>query len=439
MSEARRADFEVRTADWLGFDEALDAILSTARSLPSESLPLGECLGRALAEAVSARATLPPWDNSAMDGYAVRGADISNADPSAPVALTVTGVVHAGDVPGPPVGVGEAVRIMTGAPVPEGADSVVRVEDTDAEASPGTIRVMQSRDEGRNIRPAGADMRLGDRVLEPGQTVTPATVGVLSALGLNTASVVRSPSVAILATGDELRTSEQYDEVRAGAGVPESNGPMLAAAAAAASAIPLAMGIAPDEAGELRGRVEDAADADALVTIGGASMGEADLVKRVLDDLGFRQDFWRVRIRPGSPFGFGWLPRGDREQPVFGLPGNPTSAFVTFELFVRPFLLALGGHRHVLRRTVRCEAGETLKGPGDLTHFLRVSLDPSTAPARVRLSGPQGSGLVSTLARADGLAIVPEDATEIPQGDAVDVLLLDDGPACEPSRPLSAR
>ena len=163
-------------------------------------------------------------------------------------------------------------------------------------------------------------------------------------------------------------------------------------------------------------------------------MGEADLVKRVLDELGFEQSFWRVRIRPGSPFGFGWITGGGRRQPVFGLPGNPSSAFVTFELFVRPFLLALAGHRHILRRTVRCVAGEDLKGPADLTCFVRVQLDSTSRPARVRVVGPQGSGLVSTLASADGLAVVPAGTTRVAEGDPVDVMLLDDAPAAEPFR-----
>ena len=419
-----RSDFEVRSADWLGVEEAQALILSAAKPLPSERLPVSECLGRALAEELLARATLPPWDNSAMDGYAVRGDDIARAAPSAPVLLKVTGVVHAGDAPGPHVGEGEAVRVMTGAPVPPGADSVVRVEDTDAEASPGTVRVLRGRDEGRHIRPAGEDMQLGDRMLEAGETITPTTIGLMAALGLEVAHVVKRPFVAILPTGDELRTPERYADVRAGAGVPESNGPMLAAGVTAASGIPLSLGIAPDDPDTLRARIESASEADVLVTIGGASMGEADLVKRTLDELGFNQKFWRVRIRPGSPFGFGWIPCGDRDQAVFGLPGNPTSAFVTFELFVRPFLLALGGHSRVFRRTLRCQAAEALKGPADFTHYLRVRLDASTDPPRARLTGPQGSGLVAPLAGADGLAIVPEGESEIPEGEPVDVLLL---------------
>ena len=434
MSDPSPTQFEVRPADWLSLDEAQSRIFTEVGRLPAEFIDVPDSVGRALAEDLEATATLPPWDNSAMDGYAVLGEDIAGASPSTPVVLTVTGAVRAGEVPGAPVGPGQAVRIMTGAPVPSGVDSVVRVEDTDAEADSGFVRVLRDRDKGRNIRPAGADMQLGEVVLVAGQVVTPGTIAALSALGLMSVSVVRRPTVAILATGDELRTPERYDDVRVGAGVPESNGPMLAAAVTHASAVPIRLGTATDDEHDLRERIENAADADALVTIGGASMGEADLVKRVLDDLGFEQSFWRVRMRPGSPFGFGWLPRSEGKQPVFGLPGNPSSAFVTFELFVRPFLLALAGHRNILRRTVRCVAGEPLKGPADPTCFLRVGLDSASHPPQVTLVGPQGSGLVRTLHAADGLAVLPHGIREIAKGEPVDVMLIDDAPAAEPFR-----
>ena len=434
MNDPSSTRFEVRTADWLSFGEARRRIFTEARRLPAEVIDVRDSLGRALAEDLKATVTLPPWDNSAMDGYAVLGDDIAGASPSTPVMLTVTGAVRAGGVPGGPIEPGQAVRIMTGAPVPASADSVVRVEDTDAEAHAGSVRVLRDRDRGRNIRPAGADMQLGDVVLVAGHVVTPGSVAALSALGLTSVSVVRRPSIAILATGDELRTPDRYDDVRIGAGVPESNGPMLAAAVTHASGVPVRLGTAKDDEQDLRERIENAADADALVTIGGASMGEADLVKRVLDDLGFEPSFWRVRMRPGSPFGFGWLPRQDRKQPVFGLPGNPSSAFVTFELFVRPFLLALAGHRNVLRRTLRCVAGEPLKGPPDLTCFLRVGLDSASHPTEVTLVGPQGSGLVRTLLAADGLAVLPDGVGEIAKGKPVDVMLIDDAPAAEPFR-----
>jgi molybdopterin molybdotransferase len=429
--------FEVRTPDWIGLDVARRRILSQAVPLDSELVSVSDALGRASASAHTARATLPPWDNSAMDGYAVRGSDINGATAAAPVELTVTGAVRAGQATEQALGVGEAIRIMTGAPLPGGADCVVRVEDTDAEKESGKVRIFHDRDVGRNVRPAGEDMRAGAPMLETGHSVTPGTIAALSALGLASVSVTKRPTVAILATGDELLPVSRYPEVLAGGGIPESNGPMLAAAVRAAGATPLCGEIVPDDKKALRERIESVRDADVLVTIGGASMGEADLVKRVLDEVGFRQDFWRVRLRPGSPFGFGWLPRDTgRDQAVFSLPGNPVSAFVTFELFVRPYLLATGGHTRVYRRTIRCTAGERLPGPAGLAYFLRVSLDEGPTPPVARLAGPQGSGLVRTLASADGLAIVPEDVTEIRAGEDVDVMLTDDAPAAglfEPS------
>ena len=427
-------DFEIRVADWLPVADAQRRILEQATLLAGETVPLTDAPGRALAEDVVATATLPPWDNAAMDGYAVRGADVERASPASPVTLHVTGVVRAGGAPTLSVEAGQAVRIMTGAPLPGGADTVIRVEDTDAEAETGLVRILRDRDVGRHVRPGGQDMRPGDVVLVRGDSVHPGTVGVLAALGRDSVFVHRRPRVALVTTGDELRTAEQYDDVRQGAGVPESNGPMLAAAVAAAGGIPFLSGIVPDAESALRQAIADAEDADVLVTVGGASMGEADLVKRVLDEEGFEQDFWRVNMRPGSPFSFGWLPRGDARQAVFGLPGNPASAFVTFEIFVRPFLRALAGHRAVHRLRLRGRAGHEFQG-GKRTLFLRVTLDGGTTPPTVRQTGHQGSGLVGGLAEAHGLAVIPR-STALAPGDDVEVILLDAATTMAAASPL---
>lgn len=432
----RGPDFEIRIADWLDAAAAQKRILDQCSPLEPERIPLAEALGRALAEDVVADATLPPWDNAGMDGYAVRGDDVAGASPSSPVVLLVKGLVRAGDPPADPVAPGEAVRIMTGAPVPPGADSVVRVEDTDAEAEPGRVRVLRDRDVSGNVRPGGQDARPGDLVLARGQAIHPGAVGVLAAMGRSHVFAGGRPTVAVLTTGDELRSPEAYDDVRAGAGVPESNGPMLAAAVAAAGGIPRLSGIVPDDQRALARAVAAATDADVLVTVGGASMGEADLVKRVLDQAGFRLDFWRVRMRPGSPFSFGWLPTERGSQPVFGLPGNPSSAFVTFEVFVRPFLLRLAGHERIHRRALRCVAGEELVGT-KRTLFVRVRLEASREFPTAWLAGPQGSGLVRGLSAAEGLAVVPAGAS-VAAGEPVTVLLLDPGPASSASSPLEA-
>jgi molybdopterin molybdotransferase len=241
--------------------------------------------------------------------------------------------------------------------------------------------------------------------------------------------VYRRPTVGILTTGDELRAVDRYEDVRAGRAVPDSNGPMLAAMVRAAGGHPMPLGIARDEPDELRAKLLAGSECDVLLVVGGASMGEADLVKRVLDQLGFELDFWRVRMRPGSPFSFGRLPERARHTPVFGLPGNPGSAFVTFEVFVRPFLLALGGHRRNLRRTLRCRSADPLRVPARLTHFQRVRVTVEDGVPVARLTGSQGSGLVGGLAHAEGLVVVAEEVDLVEAGADVDVMLLDDGPA----------
>lgn len=416
--------FESRPADWLAVDEALARIMAAASPLESERLPLDACLGCGLAEDVVAEATLPPWANSAMDGYAVRGSDVRGASAASPVKLRVAARIRAGDPPGRAIGEGEAARIMTGAPLPPGVDTVVRVEDTDGEAEVGLVLVRSDRDVGHNMRPAGQDMRSGERLLTRGHSITPGTIGVLAATGRSAVTVHGRPSAAVLTTGDELRGPERFEDVRAGRGVPNSNGPMIAAMVTSAGARAVPLGNAADDAKDLRARIEEGGDADVLVTVGGASMGEADLVKRVLDDMGYRPAFWRVRMRPGSPVGFGWLPRGPRLQPTFTLPGNPTSAFVTFEVFVRPFLRRLGGHERTARQRVVCRAAEAIRSPAELTYFLRVTLEGSGGDLAARLTGPQGSGLVSGLARAGGLAVIGEGVAGVPAGGEVTVMLI---------------
>jgi molybdopterin molybdotransferase len=417
--------FESRSADWLGVDEALARILAGAQALGTHPAEITESLGYALAEDIVADATLPPFDNSAMDGYAVRSADVRGASGSAPVTLRVVGAIRAGEHPGSEIREGETIRIMTGAPLPPGADSVVRVEDTDGESDRDAVRILDDRDAGHNLRPAGQDMRSGERLLSSGHSITPGTVGVLAAAGRQSVLVYRRPTVAVMTTGDELRGPDRFDDVRNARGVPNSNGPMVAAAVSAAGGVPHSLANAADEPDDLRLRLAEAKEDDVLITIGGASMGEADLVKRVLDELGYQHDFWRVRMRPGSPIGFGWLPRGERLQPVFSLPGNPTSAFVTFEVLVRPFLMRLGGHSRTERRTVVCRAAEPIRTPADLTYFLRVTVEGPAGALTARLTGPQGSGLVSGLARASGLAIISEDVSGVDEGGDVRVTLID--------------
>ena len=418
--------FESRPADWLSGAEALARVMARARPLPSLRVPLEAASGMALARPVESPVTLPPWDNSAMDGYAARGDSIAGASPETPRHLRVTGVLRAGEVGGVVVGTGEAVRIMTGTPVPEGADCVVRVEDTDAERRPGRVAVFSDRDRGRNVRPAGQDMRAGATVLPRGTTVDAGSAGVLAACGLAEVAVHRRPVAAVLASGDEIAPAERFAEVAAGRAIPDTNGPMLAAAVREAGGEAVRPGIARDTEESVREHLLRGAErADLLITIGGASMGEGDLFKRVLDELGYEPGFWRVRVRPGSPFGFGHLPVDGRAPvPVFGLPGNPASAFVTFHLFARPFISALAGHRHPFPPVIRARAGEAMGGPEGLSVHPRVRLRPAPDGGwSAVLSGHQSSALVAPTGRADGLAVIPEGVRAIARGEEVDVLL----------------
>ncbi len=426
--------FETRAPDWLSVQDAIGRVLAQARPLEPEVVPFRESLGRALAENITATATLPPWDNSAMDGYAVRHQDLTDASPSAPVRLKVVGGIKAGDSGKEAVGAGEAIRIMTGAPVPEGADAVVRVEDTDAEATPGEVRIFSAPESRKDIRPGGQDMRKGDEILVAGTTIGPGQIGLLAATGTQAITVRRQPRVAVLSNGDEIASISEFHRVVAGEAIPETNSPTLAAAVAGAGAVPLPLGIARDTKESILEKVDQAREggADVLLTSGGASMGEFDLFKRVLDDEGMELDFWRVKMRPGTPFSFGFLPGKDGEKDgetpmaVFGLPGNPASSFVTFQILCRPYLLSVAGHSRVHRPVVIARAGEPLRSPGGLTHFFRVTLHGDPAIPDARLTGSQTSGLVRGQGLAGGLAVVPEGITEIPEGESVRVVLLDD-------------
>lgn len=423
------ADFERLRADWLSLDEAVARILNAAEPLPSRTVPLVRALGRVLARPGSARIDLPPFDNSAMDGYAVRAADIAGATRSEPRVLPVVSAARAGAAgQDQSLAPGQAIRIMTGARVPDGADTVVRVEHTDAEeGAQGKVRIFDDADAGRNIRPGGQDFRAGDQVMAAGLEVTPGWTAVLAAAAIAEVEVHRRPRVAVLTCGDELRPLAESSVPTEPGTIVDSNGPALAACLTEAGAEPVLLGIARDDPGDLRARIHQAMDCDALVTVGGASMGEADLLKRTLLEDGLELDFWRVRIRPGSPFSFGWLPRETgRPLPVFGLPGNPSSAFVTFQVLVRPWVRVSAGRVTPHRRVLEAVCGEALRSPADLCHLYRVTLEGGPSRPVVRLTGPQGSGLVSGLGLADGLAVVPEGIERLDEGAPVQVILLDD-------------
>jgi len=400
--------------------DAARLILEHLRPLPAERRPLREALDLVLAEDVASPMDLPPWDNSAMDGYAVRGADVAGRSR---IDLAVVETVPAGRFPTKPVGPGEATRIFTGAPLPTGADTVVRQEDTEANGS--RVAIVIPPPVGRNVRHKGEDIRRGDTVLTTGTALGPAQLGVLASIAHGEPLVHRRPAAAFLASGDEITDLDQRDEILAGRKIATSNSYTLLANIRRTGASPVELGIAGDTAKSLRDHLKRAADADLLITTAGVSVGEHDLVRDVLTELGCDIKLWRIRMRPGAPLGFGLFPDG---RPWIGLPGNPVSTMVTFELFVRPALRRLLGHPLPFRRTVPVVVEEPIALGPKLRHFLRaiVTANPDTGALSARLTGPQGSGILTSMARANALLIVPEDRPAVAPGEPLHAMLLDD-------------
>lgn len=417
-----------RDADWLSVTAAIERILDAVRPLPSERVRLLHALGRTLAETVTSPIDQPPWANSAMDGFAVLAADIADASEAAPVVLDVIEDVPAGRFPTRTVQSGTAIRVMTGAPVPAEADTVVRVEHTrPVEDQPDRIRVLRGTDAGRNVRARGEDLRVGDTVVTAGTALHAPELGMLATVGHDAVSVTRRPRVAILSNGDELVDLDDFEQVMAGRRIVNSNSYALAGAVHAAAGEPILLGIARDDEASIRSHLEASRGADALITTAGASVGEHDLMKAVLEDMGFTLDFWRVQMKPGSPFSFGRLDG----MPVFSLPGNPVSALVTFEVLVRPALRRIHGRTAVHTPTFRVRTAEVVKARPRKTQFLRAILEAGGHGGRVaRLTGPQGSGILSSMIRADALLVVPPGSEPVPEGTELTAIALpvpDDG------------
>jgi len=405
--------------------EAARLILEHVAPLPPVRRPLREALDLVLAEDVASPIDLPPWDNSAMDGYAARAADVEGASAGRKVVLAVIESVAAGQFPARPIGPGQAARIFTGAPLPAGADTVVRQEDTeDGGGDPKRVTVVAGRDARKNVRYRGEDIRKGEVVLPAGTALEPAQLGVLASIAHGTPLVHRPPRVAFMGSGDEIVDLDRTDEILAGRKIATSNSYTLHALIRRAGGIPLDLGLARDTKDSLREHLTGARDADLLVTTAGVSVGEHDFVREVLAELGCDMKLWRIRMRPGAPLGFGLLHR----TPWIGLPGNPVSTMVTFELFVRPAIRRLLGHRLPFRRTVPVCMGERVTLGPRLRHFLRAVVRPEGTGGTLvaRLTGPQGSGILTSMARANALLIVPEDRAEVSTGDTLAALLLDD-------------
>ena len=398
----------------LSVEEALDRVLSRVTSVATERVDLLSALDRVLAEPVLAAGDIPPWPNSSMDGYALRAQDAREASPEHPALLTLAGTIPAGSVAPRPIAPGEAFRIFTGAPLPDGADSVIPQEEVEADG-PG-VRIRRPVRPGEYVRPRGEDMRAGEIVLHPSHLVGPAELGVLATLGYPQVRVFRRPRVAILSTGNEL--VDLGGPVGPGK-IPNSNTYSLMAHVILAGGEPINLGVASDSLPEIEERLRWGLSADLLISSAGVSVGEFDFVREALTRLGAELHLWQVAMRPGKPITFGSL--GPR--PLFGLPGNPVSAMVTFELFVRPAIRKMAGHRKLHRPTIRARALAPIPNPGHRRGYLRVTLTPSDGGYGARLTGDQGSSILRSMVMADGLAVIPPDTT-ILEGSEVTVVRL---------------
>ncbi len=395
--------------------DARSLLLGAVTPLAPRPTATGAALGLVLAEDVVAAEDVPPFANTAMDGFAVRAGDTVGA----PVRLAVVGTITAGDPPEPAVGPGEAVRIMTGAPIPPGADAVVMVERT-RPAGEGAVEVLDAVVVGQHVRPAGDDVRAGTVVVTAGTPLRPAHLGVLANLGVTEVRAHPRPRVGVLSTGDEL---VEAPPGRLGPGkIRDSNRPMLLAELARSGFAPVDLGRVGDDEDAIAAAVQDGTRrCDAVLTSGGVSVGDADLVKAVLDRLG-RMHWLQIAIKPAKPFAFGII--GD--VPVFGLPGNPVSSAVSFELLARPALRRLGGHTALDRPRLLARATEPLRrSPDGKTHYQRVVVTVGDGRLAARPAGGQGSHQLGALAAANGLAVVP-DGDGVDAGADVEVLLLDD-------------
>jgi len=410
----------------ISVDQALKKVMEHVEILEAEERPILDCLGQVLAEDVFSAINIPPLDNSAMDGYAVRAADTRGASRKSPCILRVIDTVAAGAVSRSEVKPGTAIRIMTGAPIPEGADGVVRFEDTDEterQGTPAEIGVLIEVKPGAEIRWSGEDIAAGSLVLSKGTALRASEIGVLASLGCGKVKVIRRPVVAILSTGDEI---VDIAWPLSGGKIYNSNSYSLAALVRHYGAVPRMLGIALDNEDSLMGKLRRGLEADMVITSGGVSMGDYDVVREVLAKQG-EIVFWRVREKPGKPLVFGMIKGQGRAKdiPFFGLAGNPVSAMVNFELFARPAILKMRGRKNLTKPVVRAVMEDAIENTDGRRVFTRVFVERRGDGYFARLTGPQGSGILTSMALANGLAIVPEDKPGVKVGDEVEVMMLD--------------
>lgn len=415
----------------ISVEEALERILQHVRVLEPERKPILDCLGQVLAEDVYSTIDIPPLDNSAMDGYALRAEDTRGASGSSPRYLAVVGEVAAGSIPDQEIRPGTAIRIMTGAPLPRGADAVVRFEDTDetkrksSRSDLSSIGILCGAKAGLNVRCRGEDIAREQLVLKEGELLRPQEIGMLASLGRSTAMVIRRPIVAILATGDELIG---VDQPLAPGKIHDSNTYTIAAEVSRYGGIPRILGIGRDSFESLTGKIGEGLDADMLITTGGVSRGDYDMVKDVLAEHG-EIGFWTVRMKPGKPLAFGVMKKteGEKEKkvPHLGLPGNPVSSMITFEQFARPAILKMMGRSILTKPTVRAVMDNDIANTDGRRIFARVSVSQRDGQYHASLTGPQGSGILTSMAKANGLAIIPENSEGVKAGEKIEVQMLD--------------
>ena len=415
----------------ISVEEALERILSTVHVLEPEEKPILECLGQVLARDIKAGLDVPPHDNAAMDGYAVRSVDTASASQDNPILLKVIGEIAAGYVPDKKVTSGTAMRIMTGAPLPEGADAVVQFENTDemerkSQKKPlKEIGILSPAEKRLNVRYKGEDIANGQLVLRKGTLLRAAEIGVLASLGIPRVAVIRRPVISVLSTGDELC---DINEPLAPGKIYNSNAYSIAASILSCGGIPKIIGIGRDSVQSLNLKINEGLNADMLITTGGVSKGDYDIVKDVLATIG-KIGFWTVRMKPGKPLAFGTIKRAEgcraREIPHLGLPGNPVSSMTTFEQFARPAILKMMGREKFNRPVVEAVLDSPIVNDDGRRIFARVRVTKTAGGYRASLTGPQGSGILTSMSQANGLAIIPEDCPAVKAGDSVRVQLLD--------------
>ena len=414
--------------DMLSVEDAYDRIMAYFSLLDAEEKPILEAVGQVLAEDIVSPFDIPPLANSAMDGYAVRAQDVAGAGPESPRTLPVIGHVPAGQISSRPVEEGTAIRIMTGAPVPPGADAIVPFEETDEVERKARgfgmeqITIRHAPRVGQHVRPAGEDIKAGDKVLQQGIVLRPSEIGVLASLGLAKVRVTRRPTVAIVATGDELMPLGHPLEP---AKIYDSNTFSLAASVAQSGGIPRTLGIARDTIEDVHRKLDEAEDADLLLTSAGVSKGDYDLVKDVLAERG-EIGFWSVRMRPAKPLAFGVIRgRGGKRIPHMGLPGNPVSAMVAFEEFTRPAILKMLGRTRLSRPELEAVLAGPIYNSDGRRVFARVQVWREDGAYHAVPTGAQGSNILTSMSKANGLAICPEDVPVLRAGEIARVKMLD--------------